>query len=273
LSEGLLSIGAFSRATGISVNTLRSYHDTGVLVPARIDRQSGYRSYTADQLTDALIVVRLRTLDVPLAQVREIIEAHDPDTTRRILEAHQRTMHERLSETERIISELQHGFAPETNTPVHVRHHDAQHIARVTGDIGYDDLWHWLQRSYVRIGDAAAAGGGLLTGGASALYEAQIDNEEFERVEAFLPIAAPFVIPKSFGDVTIGEVPEGFSAVLVHRGPFANIGETYVALGAWVAHHAEPTGAKVCERYLVGPGNSADEAAYRTEISWPIVRI
>ena len=103
-----------------------------------------------------------------------------------------------------------------------------------TGEVQWGEGTSWI----------LGAEGGIVVGGACALYQAELDTEEFERVEAFLPIAAPFVIPRSYGDVTIGEVPEGSSAVLVHRGPFAGIGETYLALGAWVARHAEPSGAK-----------------------------
>jgi len=43
------------------------------LVPAVVDAQTGYRSYTADQLADAAIIVRLRALDVPLDQVGEVL--------------------------------------------------------------------------------------------------------------------------------------------------------------------------------------------------------
>lgn len=59
-----LSIGAFSRASSISVRTLRDYHKLGLLVPASIDPSTGYRAYTVDQLADALAIVRLRALDV-----------------------------------------------------------------------------------------------------------------------------------------------------------------------------------------------------------------
>ena len=69
VDDPLLPIGMFSRASSLSIKALRSYHDAGILVPARVDPQTGYRNYTVDQLTDAAVIVRLRALDVPLAQV------------------------------------------------------------------------------------------------------------------------------------------------------------------------------------------------------------
>jgi MerR-like DNA binding protein len=52
----LLSIGEFSRMTFLSVKTLRHYHDTGLLAPARIDPSSGYRYYDVSQVTTAQVI-------------------------------------------------------------------------------------------------------------------------------------------------------------------------------------------------------------------------
>src|ERR1700682_6406982 len=40
-----LTIGEFSRITHLSIKTLRRYHEAGLLQPARVDRQTGYRYY------------------------------------------------------------------------------------------------------------------------------------------------------------------------------------------------------------------------------------
>ena len=40
-----LTIGDFSRATHLSVKTLRYYHQTGLLAPAGVDAETGYRRY------------------------------------------------------------------------------------------------------------------------------------------------------------------------------------------------------------------------------------
>ena len=41
-----LSIGDFSRATHMTVKTLRHYHQIGLLEPADVDPHTGYRRYT-----------------------------------------------------------------------------------------------------------------------------------------------------------------------------------------------------------------------------------
>jgi DNA-binding transcriptional MerR regulator len=59
------AIGDFSRATHLTVKTLRHYHETGLLQPAHIDPQTGYRRYTTDQIPIAQIIRRFRDLDSP----------------------------------------------------------------------------------------------------------------------------------------------------------------------------------------------------------------
>ena len=48
-----LTIGAFSRITHPSVKTLRHYHDWGVLEPAEVDPDRGYRYYSTAQVPTA----------------------------------------------------------------------------------------------------------------------------------------------------------------------------------------------------------------------------
>src|ERR1700704_2881615 len=66
--SALFAIGDFSRATHLTVKTLRHYHETGLLEPAHIDPQTGYRRYTTDQIPVAQIIRRFRDLDMPLDQ-------------------------------------------------------------------------------------------------------------------------------------------------------------------------------------------------------------
>src|SRR6478672_10095640 len=109
VDEPLLPIGMFSRASALSIKALRAYHDAGILVPARVDPQSGYRSYTVDQLADAAIIVRLRALDVPLARVAEVLTRRDPEFTRAVLSDHRAAMESRLDDLLRVVTELQSG--------------------------------------------------------------------------------------------------------------------------------------------------------------------
>jgi len=68
----LLTTGAFAREAGLSRKALRVYEEHGVLVPAAVDAHTGYRYYDREQLRTARLVARLRAIDMPLPQVREV---------------------------------------------------------------------------------------------------------------------------------------------------------------------------------------------------------
>ena len=84
--EGLLPIGTLARLSRLSIKALRRYADHGLLEPAWIDPSSGYRYYTRAQVRDASAIALLRSLDVPLAAIREILVARDGTELQAVLE-------------------------------------------------------------------------------------------------------------------------------------------------------------------------------------------
>ncbi|MDX3111783.1 MerR family transcriptional regulator, partial [Nonomuraea angiospora] len=73
VDEELLPIGQFARLGRLSVKQLRHYDELGLLRPARVDAVTGYRYYRASQARVALSIALLRSLDVPLAVVGEVL--------------------------------------------------------------------------------------------------------------------------------------------------------------------------------------------------------
>jgi hypothetical protein len=47
----MYKIGELSRLSQVPIRTLRYYDQIGLLVPAQVDRSSGYRCYAAEQLS------------------------------------------------------------------------------------------------------------------------------------------------------------------------------------------------------------------------------
>src|SRR5688500_1023387 len=75
----MLSIGEFSKITGLSVKTLRFYHEAGVLVPSHVDRDTGYRYYALSKIDEARIIKQLSLLEFPLEEIADILKSHDDD--------------------------------------------------------------------------------------------------------------------------------------------------------------------------------------------------
>ena len=73
-TDDRLTIGSLARLSGLTVKALRHYDRVGLLRPVSVDRETGYRRYAPDQLERARKIRRLRELDVPLADIRAVLD-------------------------------------------------------------------------------------------------------------------------------------------------------------------------------------------------------
>ncbi|MEU9647716.1 MerR family transcriptional regulator [Streptomyces sp. NPDC048110] len=69
---GLLTIGAFAKASRLSPKALRLYDELGLLPPAHVDPVTGYRRYAPEQVERARLVAWLRRLGMPLVRIRHV---------------------------------------------------------------------------------------------------------------------------------------------------------------------------------------------------------
>src|ERR1700729_2038504 len=68
----LMTIGAFARASRLSIKALRLYDELGLLRPVQVDPVTQYRLYDPAQLEQARLVAWLRRLGMPLARIRTV---------------------------------------------------------------------------------------------------------------------------------------------------------------------------------------------------------
>ena len=69
----MLKIGEFSKLAQVSVKTLRYYDELGLLRPDWVDRYTGYRYYSLQQLPRLNRLLALRELGFPLAQIERLL--------------------------------------------------------------------------------------------------------------------------------------------------------------------------------------------------------
>lgn len=72
----MFKIGEFSKMAMTTVKTLRYYDETDLLKPAFVD-DNGYRYYETEQLSTLIYIVKLRNLDVPISEIKKILNATD----------------------------------------------------------------------------------------------------------------------------------------------------------------------------------------------------
>jgi len=101
----MLTIGRFADATGLTAKALRHYDEIGLLVPARVDPDNGYRYYDAEQIEDAVAIRRLRALELPLDEIKDMLDG-GPDTVRDRLAAHGYRVAEEARDKQSLLIEL-----------------------------------------------------------------------------------------------------------------------------------------------------------------------
>ena len=107
-----VAIGEFSRLTHLTIKSLRHYHEHGLLVPYAVDEASGYRRYSIDQVPDALLIGRLRALDMPLAEVRRVVDTTSPQERDAAIADHLFRMERELGRTREIVASLRDLLRP-----------------------------------------------------------------------------------------------------------------------------------------------------------------
>ncbi|MCL7430162.1 MerR family transcriptional regulator [Streptomyces sp. YS415] len=70
----MLSISEFSEMSRLSPQTLRHYHAEGLLPPARVNAETGYRFYTLGQVERAVLIAALRRAGLTVRDVRRALE-------------------------------------------------------------------------------------------------------------------------------------------------------------------------------------------------------
>ncbi|GLY01018.1 MerR family transcriptional regulator [Actinoplanes sp. NBRC 101535] len=100
-------IGEVARASGLSVSALRFYDGAGVLVPAVVDRATGYRRYTGEQIRAARLIAGLRRVGMPVAEIAQVVsDLSDPARVRHRLDLHLARLEAGLADARRELLRL-----------------------------------------------------------------------------------------------------------------------------------------------------------------------
>ena len=262
----MLAIGEFSRLTHLSVRTLRRYHDAGLLEPATVDSATGYRYYGADQIPTAQVIHRLRELDVPLPDVQRILRSPDPGTRAALVADHLQRLESELDRTRAAVVSLRRLLRPDpAPLDVELRAAPSTTVAAVENDVSYEEVVAWYAGAMAEL-DAVVR---EPTGVPGGLY----DNALFENGHGHVLLYRPTLEPPRSGRVHPVTLPRVELAVTTHVGDHEDVDVTYGELGAWVVSNALAVAGPVRETYLVGPRDTADPTAWRTEIGWPVFRM
>jgi len=261
-----MPIGRFSNACRLSIKALRHYDERGLLVPAFVDSDTGYRYYRDDQSRDAVMIALLRSLDVPLETIKRVLHAQG-DELRTCLDQERARIEQDLARKAHALRSIQrianHGdlmpysvairTAPDYRVAAIECATTATNMIEDSGKLMYA-LFETLERlgktlcdPYMCINGAPDPLGKIVVLACVGIEENEIADEQ----------------------VKVIDVKGGPEAWLTHTGAYEELGLAYHTLAAWVQARGHQQRDSLREIYLNDPADTpVDELT--TEVILPL---
>jgi len=273
-SDPLLSIGMFSRRSRLSTKALRLYDRRGLLTPADVDPDTGYRRYRESQLAKARLIVMLRRLNMPLADVAEIVTAPGP-VGADLLTSYWEAVERRLASQRELAAYLQARLRGEERRPVlpDVRERDVpeQLVLAERRHIAVEHLSSWIGAAMTRLIKSAQRYGGPAAA-PFVVYYGEINDDSDGPAEACVPIDRAH--DASSDDAMRAEPAHREAYVTLRKAQvaFPQILSAYDGVSAWIAAHGRTVTGAPREIYFAdfraaNPGDEVCDVAFPVENS------
>jgi DNA-binding transcriptional MerR regulator len=211
---------------------LRHYHPTGLLQPAAVDPDTGYRSYTADQLPTAQIIRRFRELQMPLERIRDVLAAPDPATRNALIASHLDALQDSLAQTQSAVASLRNlldGGPEDQALPVTHKNVEATPAASISDTVEIEGLGLWLRGALGELRATLTAQDVLVAGPAGGIYDDDLFENERGQGTVFIPCVGEL---HAVGRVRFTLIPAAELATVTHHGTLEGLDLAYGALAA-----------------------------------------
>ncbi|MEM0925528.1 MAG: MerR family transcriptional regulator [Planctomycetota bacterium] len=248
----MFSIGEFSKLTGLTVKTLRYYHEEGLLLPSRVEVDSGYRSYDESKIEIARSITALRELGFTIAETKVVLREHENESTMLGLLQSRKESIQRKIESDRntlkvldsIIAMEQAAIDRSSIDESEVKQGEVEPL--LVASIHYVGRYEDCGKLFGRIGRRF---GRQICGKPMLLCH----DQEY-RDEANFEVAFPVRKGKTVGDISVYELPGGKTLSLTHHGPYQDISRSYTKLIRSAKQAGFCFQQPTQEIYLKGPG-------------------
>jgi DNA-binding transcriptional MerR regulator len=271
----LFSIGEFSKITGLSIKAIHLYHEKGLLLPAQIDAQTGYRQFNSRNVEQARTIRKLREMSFSLDETKVVLESfEDESMLLDVLESKRDQIRAQLVHLKGVAKILDALIASEkeakTMSEINARN---VNVEEKTLPAVLVVAKRWKGR-YQDSGNAFAElgkkMGRFITGKPMNLYY----DAEFKEQDADIQTCFPLRSrpPKIPSGLEVQELPGGKFVSLLHRGPYTELGKSYERLFAYLHSKGLETRLPSREIYLKGPGMlfRGNPKNYLTEVLIPV---
>jgi len=249
----VFSIGEFSKITGLTVKTLRFYHDKGLLGPALVDDQTGYRYYDVRQIDKARIITQLRALEFSLEQIGVILaDAEDEADILDFLEKQRLVIEERVRRYQGIAGSLETILRNEREARMAVQNskfevEEKQLDTVLIAGVRMKGRYSECGKGFAQIGKAL---GRYISGKCFLLHYDTEYREDDADFEACMPLKQKRPAP----GIDVRELAGGRCVALLHKGPYQELGRSYAKILAYVKANGYEVVTPTREIYQKGPG-------------------
>jgi effector-binding domain-containing protein len=263
----LVTIGQFSKVCWLSIKALRLYDELGLLEPAFIDPRTGYRYYEPAQASRARAIALLRSLDMPLLDIKDLLAESDPDKLRSKLEAHHADLESRLRDHQYMLRRVEQLMkrGELVSYEITVKEIEPTRVVGAIVDTTPESIssdapavYHQLYDSLTRRSIAPA--------GPPRLIYLEMEDDAW-RIEPCVPVAEDI---NGEDELQVHEMRGGRVATALHVGPYDELGIAWDEVSKWVTARGHKTGAQPYDVYLNDPSEVDDPSQLRTELVWPI---
>jgi effector-binding domain-containing protein len=270
----MFRIGEFSRLVRVSARMLRHYEKCGLLYPAKIDAETGYRYYSAAQMPLLGRIVALRDTGFTVAEIGGLIQRFgDGPYMEKAFRAKARQLEasiageqaklERLSTLKDYMNKERFAMVYE----VEIKELPKMNVLALREVIpNYASegmLWQELGQYMARSGVVPSAG--------ACGYSIYWDDEYKERdvdVEVALPVDTAV---KGGDDIVCREVERVERAAAVRfSGAYGSFSAAAEKLAGWVEANGYDFGGPMRSVIIRGPHNESDPQNYLTELQLPV---
>ena len=233
----MFKIGDFSRLSRVSVRALRLYDQMGLLKPIRVDPLSGYRYYSAEQLSRLNQIVAFKDLGLSLEQIIELLNDNIPPAQIRGMLRLKQAEVQQLIEGEqarlrRIEARLQQIEQSDSASPYNVvlKQTEAQNVAAIRDVL---PVCSNIKQLHAELEDALQQKGMAIIGFSQTVWhdaEYQINPVD---AEAIAPVSQRFCGCGRVKSYTLPAVQQ--MACTIHQGSYDTVVQAFNALLHWIA--------------------------------------
>jgi len=265
----MLKIGHFAKLGQVSVKTLRWYDELGLLKPARIDDESGYRYYGIEQLPRLNRILALKGLGLSLEQIAVLLEHDLPaEQLRGMLRLKQAELQQQIAEERARLRQVEARLREIEDEAV-ARPHDIVVkriepllVASIRASVAtYPEVGALTAEIYAYLASIGQDGvdGAVWHDALPAGHDLDVEGVVF--LERPVPPTAR---------IKVYQLPGvEHAAAVVHHGSYLGLHRAYIALSRWI----EANGYQLCgpprDIYHRG-GEAQDDDSYITEVQMPI---